>query len=362
MFRTLKRDELANHPDFQNTQAAAALKQSPLGFIDVGARGGAHDMVEPLAGLTAVLGFEPDEKECARLMQNPEVTGPWKRIELEPIAIAEKAGNATLHLVSAATNHSLLPPNEPFVNRYNMQPKWTLVGTEELSTVTLDAVLFGEKRKNETFWGEFLKLDTQGTEYEILEGAKRTLLERTVAVVCEVAFCELYKGQKLFSEVELLMRGFGFSFYGFMPIHGRSKKQLDKREAVTVERALYTDAIFFKDPLPGGPKRVTLTPRQTHALFCVALLMNFYDFALELARETWLKGAPGAEHESVERLVKDLARLKPEDTVRALEEVMRQVQAMPERANICAGNFVDRRRRVCDYNDVLNVSPLPKTF
>ncbi len=361
MLRNLKRDELASHPDFTPTQVARTLISQPMGFIDVGARGGAHDMVEPLARLTGVLGFEPDEAECARLMRMPEVTEPWARIALEPVAIMEKAGESTLYLLSAATNHSLLPPNDAFINRYNMQKNWTLKGTEKLQTVTLDSVLFGS-RAAEKCWGEFIKIDTQGTEYEILEGAKRTLTERTVAVVCEVSFCELYKGQKLFSEVEMLMREHGFSFYGFMPIHGRSKKQLDKHEAVTVERALYTDAIFFKDPLPGGPNPVKLNPRQEHVLFSIALLLSFYDFALELARETWLKDAEQAERDHVERLVKDLARLRPEDTVRALEEVMRQVQAVPNRANICAGNFVDRRRRVCDYDDVLNISPLPKTF
>lgn len=360
MFRTLARDQLAQHPDFAATSVHAALRQAPLGFIDIGARGGAHDMVEPLAALTGVLGFEPDAAECARLLANPEVTAPWSCIELEPIALADKAGNATLHLLSAATNHSLLPPNEAFTARYNMV-KWQVVGTEALPTVTLDSVLFG-KRAQTPFWGEFLKLDTQGTEYEILQGATRTLAERSVAVITEVAFCELYRGQKLFSEVEQLLRAQGFSFYGFMPIHGRSRKQLDKRGSVTAERALYTDAVFFKDPLPGGPKPVTLSGRQTRVLFTVALLLHFYDFALELARETWLKDASAAERQHVEALVADLARLKPEDTVRALEEVMRQVQQAPESANICAGNFVDRRRRLCDYDDVLNISPLPKTL
>jgi FkbM family methyltransferase len=360
MFKTFTRDAIAHHSCFGKIRPGQSLSDTPMGFLDIGARGGAHDMVEPVASCTAVLGFEPDEAECTRLLANPEVTKPWARIEFEPVALADKKGVATLHLLSAATNHSLLPPNEAFTRRYNMV-KWQVIGQEPLSTVKLDDMLFG-KRAKEKFWGEFIKLDTQGTEYEILEGARKTLNERTVAIVCEVAFAELYKGQKLFSDVECMLREQGFSFYGFTSIHTRSQKLLDKRESATAERAIYSDAIFFKDPLPGGPKSVTLSPRQINVLFVSALLLNFYDFALELARATWLRDADAAENEAVTRLVLDLAQLPPETTLSALESLLEQAKAVPGLANVCAGNFVDRRRRLCDYDDVLNVSPLPKTL
>ena len=360
MFPTLARNALTRNPDFKRSKPGKTLADMPLGFIDVGARGGAHDMMEPVAESTAVLGFEPDEVECSRLLAIPEVTAPWERIELEPIALADKTGKATLHLLSAATNHSLLPPNAAFTKRYNMV-KWQVIGKEKLDVVPLDSILFG-KRKKESFWGEFMKLDTQGTEYEVLMGAKRTLKERTVAVVCEVSFCELYKGQKLFSDVEAFMREQGFSFYGFTTIHGRSRKLLDKRQFITAERAIYSDAIFFKDPLPGGPKPVKLSARQTHVLFTVALLLNFYDFAWELATETWLKRADKVEKEKISRLITSVAQHRPEDTLKALDNLLKQANAKPELANLCAGSFVDKRRRLCDYDDVLNTSPLPKTF
>lgn len=361
MFRQLARDALTYNTDFAASAAGKTLAASPLGFIDIGARGGAHDMVEPLARQTAVLGFEPDKAECSRLLKKPEVTAPWAKFVLEPVALAEKDGPATLHLLSSATNHSLLPPNEEFTRRYGMV-KWQLVGTEPLTTTTLDAVLFSAAHAKDAHWGEFIKVDTQGTEYEILAGAKRTLAERTVAVVAEVSFCELYKGQKLFSEVEMLLRESGFSFFGFMPIHGRSRKLLDKRVHVTAERALYADAVFFKDPLPGGPKQVELPLRQVHALFSVALLLNYYDYALELARETWLAKAGKDEKERVARLVEDLSRLDPEDSAGAVLQLHQHVSREPRLANLYIGDFVDRRRRVCDFDDVLGVSPLPKTL
>jgi len=92
--------------------------------------------------------------------------------------------------------------------------KWRQIGVVPLVTTNLDKLLFGPLRQ-EDFWGEFLKLDTQGTEFEILQGAERTLAERTVAVFCEVEFFQVMEGQKLFSDVELFLREHGFAFYGF---------------------------------------------------------------------------------------------------------------------------------------------------
>lgn len=360
MFTDHETNSLLNHPGFSDSEIARSLRHTPLGFIDIGARGGAHDMVEPIAANTAVLGFEPDAEECARLLANNQVTEPWAQFALEPVALADSRATARLHLLSAATNHSLLPPNRDFTTRYQMI-KFHEVGTATLETTTLDAVLFGT-RASELHWGEFIKIDTQGTEYDILVGAAETLAQRCVAVVTEVSFCEIYKGQKLFSEVEQLMRRSGFSFYGFMPIHTRSRKLLDKRTHVTAERALYTDAVFFKDPLAGGYCSDPLSRRQAHVLFTVALLLRYYDFALELAQETWLTDASKEERGRIVRLVGDLAAAPAEHSVHSVEALLNQVRAAPELANVCVGNFVDRRRRVCDYDDVLNISPLPKTL
>lgn len=352
-------NQLSDNKLFNECAAGKSLHTKPLGFIDIGARGGAHDIVEPIAKNTAVLGFECDQEECERLMKNPAVYEPWAKFTLEDVALAQEKGKAELKLLSANTNHSLLPPNEKFTKRYNMS-KWDVVGRCELQTDTLDNVLFNQDMGDYP-WGEFLKIDTQGTEFEILQGSYRVLRERTVAVVAEVAFCELYKGQKLFSDVEALMREAGFSFYGFTTLHTRSKKLLDKKSHVTRERLIYSDAIFFKDPLPGGYSK-SLSERGNYALFVVALLLGFHDFAYELAKETWLLHSDIEEVKRVDALIKSYAALCTEKTSQQLFELVNTVKQNPQLANVAVGGFVDRRRAFCDYDDFLNISPLPKTL
>lgn len=341
-------NRLLNDPDFAASAPAATLRDAPLGFLDVGARGGVHEIVEPIAGVTAVLGFEPDLEELARLRAELAQGAPWARAEMDPTALADKAGVADLYLLSKPTNHSLRPPNKGFTSRYGMS-KWQQMGVSPLQTRPLDEILFGS-RLQETFWGELIKLDTQGTEYEILDGARRTLRERTVAVIAEVEFFQVYEGQRLFSDVECLMREHGFSFYGFNALHYRSCRQLDSRVEVGRERVFHTDALFFKDPLPGGPIVGTLTRRQQHVLFVCALLTEYYDFALELARETWAKDDEEADR--IRRLVRSLAAWSPRRSADEVAALADRVRARPEQANVELGTLVGRFRHFPDFDDL----------
>lgn len=344
----LAHNGLADDPDFAASAPGQALARTPLGFVDVGARGGVHPLVEPLARHTAVLGFEPAADECARLRDEIAQGSPWACCEIEPQALGERRGPAELHVLTAPTNSSLRHPNDDFTRRYGMA-KWRVLEREPLETTTLDHVLF-EERRDETFWGELLKLDTQGTEYEILAGSCRTLAERTVAIVSEVSFCELYRGQRLFSEVEMLLRQQGFAFYGFASLHHRSQRMLDKKTAAGRERLMYADAVFLRDPLPGGPAATLPNdPRRSHALFTGALLLGYGDFALELARATW---ADGAERARIESLVRRTSAHEPTAAREAALALAEDVRTSPELANVAVGRFVDARRWCWNYDDV----------
>ena len=50
-------DAIAGDPLFSGTAIGRSFGARPLGFVDIGARGGVHDLVAPLASSVAVLGF-----------------------------------------------------------------------------------------------------------------------------------------------------------------------------------------------------------------------------------------------------------------------------------------------------------------
>jgi FkbM family methyltransferase len=236
--------------------------EQPLGFVDVGARGGVHPLVQPIAPFVSVLGFEPDKDACAALNINGLAT-PHLWISK---ALSSRTGMATLYRCAVPTNDSLRPINQAFIDRYNMV-KFAQTGQDQVPTDTLDQIIYRLPQQ-----GEFLKLDTQGTEYEILCGATVTL-EHTAAVYCEVEFAQIYEGQKLFGDIEGLLRAKGFSFIGFDNMSYRSRTPWKGRE-----RLLHADALFIKDPL----EQKTMGYRQMQVAAMAAMLCGYDDFAQEI--------------------------------------------------------------------------------
>lgn len=311
----------------------------------MGARGGVHELVVPIASRTAVLGFEADPIEAQRLSLAFQDEGPWQQIKILPVAVAGHSGSATLHMTAAASNSSLLSTNPIYIDRYDMD-LWREVSQEKLHTSTIDEVIFSMPEAN-VLWGEIIKLDTQGTEFEVLSAAARVLTERTICVVTEVSFCELYTGQKMFSEIELLLRERGFSFYGFGAIHNRSQKTLNKDKHYLKERPIQADAIFFKDPFSGSPG-ANLDSRQQALLCLSAILLQYYDFAAELANHAWGEAAG-----TILELINNLSSYPATQTVADAEALLSDISQNSEMANRLVGRFVDERRQYCDYKDVL---------
>lgn len=335
-------------PLFLACQAGMALQSAPLGFIDMGARGGIISDVEPLAGVMAALGFDPDHEECAAIAHEISEVMPYALFQIAPFAVGKENGSATMNLYKTPVNNSFLKVNPAIVERYAIRT-FEEAGSMPVQITSLDSYLF-QQLKGEGTWGELLKLDTQGMEHDILSGATRTLAERTVAVIAEVEFFQIYSDQPLFSEVELLLRARGFSFYGFSKMSYRSRRRMDKRDSIGRERVLWADAIFFKDPFPGGFCKTSLTERGNYALFACALLLGYFDFALELALNTWAKGE---EAKRVQDLVMNCAAHPSKATHTRLRELLKRVEENPALANIELGKLVDEYRFMWDYDDMV---------
>jgi hypothetical protein len=74
---------------------------------------------------------------------------------------------------------------------------------------------------------DFIKVDAQGAEYEILRGAENFLTHSCIGLHLELFNIPLYKEIKLLPEVAEYLRGFGFSLVRKMPFHGTFNSQND---------------------------------------------------------------------------------------------------------------------------------------
>jgi FkbM family methyltransferase len=346
---------IANDPSFLDSELRKALESLPFGYVDVGARGGVQTHCEPVAELASVMLFEPDESCLEDLKAS--LGQRWRQTAIEPVGLGARSGPATLNLYAHGVNHSLLAVNPAFRDRYGVA-SLADAGTASIELATLDEVLF-ERHAGDSQWGEFLKLDAQGAEIDILKGAARTLTERTVAVLAEFSFIQIYRDQPCFSELERFLADRGFTFYGFHSIQGWSRKFLDKCSARGRERLCFGDAVFLRDPLPSSARPQALTLRQWQTLYLAALLLEFYDFAIEIATE-----APFAidEADRLIALARSQARHTPEEAVSEVEALLARMKASPAEAGLELCRFVDGHRSLFDVADAAlpRSEPVPR--
>ncbi len=273
-------NSIAGLAQFRASSLAHEFQAEPLGFVDVGSLGGVHAVVDPVAQLVHALCFEPDPEGFELLRAKYASPAPYAGVSLERIALAgDTRAKRTLHVSVTPTNTSLLEPNPVFINRYRAH-RFMPSHVVDVATTTLDEVVFSGRHPGR--FGEFMKIDTQGSEHEILQGASRVLSERCVAVFCEVEFFNVYRDQKTLADITCLLREHGLALYALYP-HYRSAGTLDRRTHDTEERLMWADAVFFKDPLDDMNLARPFSARNARALILCAMTMRFYDFALELA-------------------------------------------------------------------------------
>ncbi len=333
-------NEILSLSAFSESPLAKVFEDAPIRFVDVGARGGVHELVAPIAGCTEVLAFEAEPEEAERLskeLNDPD--SPWRNVVVQPVALAADNGSKTLYETTAPTNSSLRPTNDVYVDRYNLE-KWKVASEFPLETQSLDNVL---DKMRQTDWGDFIKIDTQGTEYEILEGARKTLQNASL-VVCEVSFLELYVGQKLFSDIEILLRDQGLHFYGWGREDRRSTNRIDKTASLVKERMWQADAFFIRDPFSSGAT-LDLSDRDVAKLIMAGIVTSFFDFALECAERCRPEWAP-----KVRSLVSQCAACD----LKAMAQELAQFASAAkhdDKANVARGKLVDKFREYADYKN-----------
>ncbi len=210
-----------------------------LSILDVGAMNLGEEIYAPLLELKrgAVLGFEPVPEECEKL----NAAGTSHRYL--PYAVGD-GRRRRFHICNYPMTSSLFPPNTELLDLYqNLGELVRVVREVEVKTVRLDDI--PEARET-----DFLKMDVQGAELDILLGAPVTLTN-AVVVHTEVEFVPLYNGQPLFAEVDQELRRRGFYFHRFHSMMGRPIKPLlrDNNPNASMGQVLWGDAVYVRDPL-----------------------------------------------------------------------------------------------------------------
>jgi FkbM family methyltransferase len=267
----------------QIEKAFTNLAEAGIGVVDVGSRSGVHPVFREVASLVDAVGFEPDVEECERLNEASRLTQGYRSLTFLPFGLGSADGEATLHLCRARGTSSLYTVNRPFVDRFPDASRFDVQAERCIPIRSLDGVV-GDPAIGSPKWIDFVKVDTQGSELDILLGARKTLGSQVVAVEVEVEFARLYESQPVFRDVDAFMVECGFTLFKLRRQEW-VKRCFETRPEWTAGQLVFGDVLYLRDPLSREARWNPQNSRQAEVLVLMAILYDLHDFAWEVVSD-----------------------------------------------------------------------------
>jgi FkbM family methyltransferase len=266
------------------------LQSSPLGLVDVGASGGIDYYWNVFDTCLRAVGFDPLIKEVERLNaihQNgnqryyPNLVGYKRYNELVPPG---HVAQPSLYERTSATRAQQLVRCDYARTYYDQTGKGLFA--EDL--IELDEFFL----RTHPMDVDFVKIDTDGSDYQVLLGAQELLVRSPVlgvAVECQF-HGPVHDAGNTFANIDRLLRQAGFSLFD-MEVYRYSRAALPKPfvyripAQTTAGQLLWADALYFRDA--GGPGyeatwSVPLSEQKILKLACVLEIFGLEDCTAEL--------------------------------------------------------------------------------
>ena len=222
----LDRVSLATSPELRLVAMMASHTVDLV--IDVGANTGGYATSLRSAGFTGrIISFEPLRAAHAALEANSQGDAAWA--VADRMALGERDGVASINVAGNSASSSI---REMLETHRSAAPESAYVGREDISVLRLDGV---RHPFLDVAARPFLKVDTQGYEAEVLDGAKG-LMDRVQGIQMELTLAPLYQGQVLWRDLVDRLEAAGFRLWGLVP------EFIDPATG----RMLQCDGIFFR--------------------------------------------------------------------------------------------------------------------
>ena len=210
-----------------------ALTRDDL-FVDVGANSGSYTVLACGAAGARSIAVEPVPSTRARLLRNVALNGLGDRVKVIACGVGDREETLRFSTDEDCTNH-VVSSGEGRGNVVSVPVR------------RLDELLAGESPS-------FLKIDVEGFEWNVLEGARDTLRRETLfGVLIELIGSGARYGHRD-EDVHALLRKEGFETYQYDPFT-RRLRPLEGRPSPTV------NTLYLRGSLPVIEKRLLAAPR-----------------------------------------------------------------------------------------------------
>lgn len=218
--------------DVKMTDEEVLMKQlfyNKIDFIfDIGANIGQFaNMIFKLGYKGKIVSFEPLSSAHSVIKKRSAGNQNWT--VAEQCAIGDEDGEIVMNISKNSISSSALKIMKDHISA---APDSKYIGSEKVKVCKLDTIA-------DKYTGEakniFIKIDTQGFEEKILNGAEQ-FIDKAKGLLVETSLVPLYAGQALFPQIFDRITKKGFELYGVQPAF------INKETG----RMLQIDAVFFR--------------------------------------------------------------------------------------------------------------------
>jgi FkbM family methyltransferase len=270
-----------------------AGEDAPL-VVDVGARNGFYLLPPEYTSRSSILGFEPNRREFEKLVSGTTDAAryfgemsPFKEIRFEPYAVWGKNGEFDFYITKGAGACTMMGPTlevtKDIFYHYSENDPRRKISLEEqhmkvMQVTKVDCRILDDLVPKDACV-DFLKLDVEGGEANILAGAEELLASgRILAVRAEYQLLRYYKDHPLLHVQHRILDEAGYRLIDLETNHPRYREgRFDMPDSSGKGLIAAGDAIYIRDP-----DRVTLTPTELHRLgmLCICLWYNSLGLSL----------------------------------------------------------------------------------
>lgn len=196
--------------------------------LDVGANRGQFATAIRNAGFGGhIYSFEPAMLPFGQLSMAARGDDRWHALKL---GLGARPERMTINLAHSSDLNSLLEASDYGRERY---PRIETAGREEIDIDTLDNFIAGSNIPGDA--RIFLKMDTQGYDLNVFEGAARSLA-RIPALLTELSLIPLYEGAPHWLEALERYERSGFHVSGLYPVSRNPDLSVIEMDCVLVSR------------------------------------------------------------------------------------------------------------------------------
>jgi len=207
------------------------LADQTLTLIDVGAAGGIEPRWRQITNKLDYVGFEPDDRSNAEDLVRGQ---DYASYTLLPFALWSKNGLLKINLCKKPGVSSHFLPDINFTQKFPRSDRFDVIGEVDVKAVRLDSVDIKQC--------DFIKLDIQGGELAVLQGAEN-LLPSVFGLEIEVEFLHIYKSQPLFGDICTFLAEHDLEFVDFTNLC-----RWNRRQRRIFGQCVFGDALFLKSP------------------------------------------------------------------------------------------------------------------